>query len=208
MRSALRLLCAVLLVLVVSADLATFIYGYHYDILEDDDPWLGAQLLCGGGLLLSVLLIPILAYFFSMSTRSLSQCWFAVHITWGDNWARHTVVLLYTLQVQPVLDILELNDIVADLKTADYWWWFVQGLLLVVLLRALVGCDAEDDLYEEQSNEMPNVASHSRPPLEIEGSQALVTPTVTYPVTPPALPATQDSTTIEEISSTIGDITP
>ncbi|XP_063865396.1 uncharacterized protein LOC135103292 [Scylla paramamosain] len=53
MKSALRFLCAVLLVVVVTADLATFIYGYHYGILENDDPWLGAQLLCGGGLLLS-----------------------------------------------------------------------------------------------------------------------------------------------------------
>ena len=192
----------------MSADLATFIYGYYYNILEDDDPWLGAQLLCGGGLLLSVLLIPILAYFFCMSTRSLTQCWFAVHITWGDNWARHTVVLLYTLQVQPVLDLLELNDIVADLKTADYWWWFVQGLLLVVLVRALADNDAEDGIYKDESDEIANVASHSRPPPEIEGSQALVNPSVTYPMEPTDVPATQDTLTIEEISSTVGDITP
>lgn len=213
-KSAVRFVCAVVLVALVTADLATFIYGYHYDLMEDDDSWPSFQLLLGGGLLFSILLIPFIAYFFSVSTKKLSQYWLGVHITWGDDWAHHTVALLYELQVKPVLDtlqdILNLDIIPKDLKKAAFWWWFIQGLLMVVLVRVLENHDAEDDdFHEDESEECEShMASCSRPSLETEDRLALVAPSVTYPSEQLAIQVTQDSTTIEEISSTLGGITP
>lgn len=204
MKFAVRLLCAVLLVMVVVGDVATLLYGYRYSEPAGEG-WFGAQLLCGGVVLFSVLVLPILAYFLPIGTSKLSQLWFAMHVTMSDDWARHAMVLLYNLQVQPVVDAFGLTSIAADLKDANYWWWFAQGFLLTALVRCLVSFDAEDDSVEEESEEvMEVVVSDSRHDREPEASVALAGPQAIYSVELSQLavvPVTQGSTTItiEEI---------
>ena len=155
MKYTIQVFCAVLLVVVVGGDVATLSYGYRYSALVEDDLFT-AQLLCGGMVLISVLLLPIIACIFPVDASKLSQLWFAVHVTWSDDWARHAVVLLYNFQVQPVIDALELTSVVANVKDADYWWWFGQGFLLTTLVHCLVNFDEND--VTEGVQEMTEVA--------------------------------------------------
>lgn len=123
----------------------------------------------GGVLVGSALLLLALNILLPAIALPLLLIWFAVHVTYSDDWARHAVVLLYNLQVQPVVDAFRLTPIAADLETAEYWWWFAQGLLLVVLVRYLAGSDKEDEAVGEDSEEMKEVVvGGGRPIWETE----------------------------------------
>lgn len=158
MQSVLFCLCKVMVVvLVVVGDLAALLYGY-LNGPRAGDGWFAAELVWEGVMLFCVLILPILAHWHqSISLGKLSQLWFSVHVTWGDNWASHAVVLLYNLQVQPVVDAFGLTSIAAELKDVEYWWWFAQGLLLVAWVRSFGSFDAEEDSAEEESQEMTEV---------------------------------------------------
>ena len=195
-KNGVRFSCAVLLVVVVVGDVATFLYGYRYNTPAGDN-WFAAQLLCGGVLLVSILLVPILAFFFPIDVTKLSQLWFAVHVTYSDDWARHAVVVLYSLQVQPVVDAFKLTSVAADIEDVDFCWWFAQGFLLAALARCLVGHDTKKDAFNEESEEVNEVVVRdNRIAWETEASLALTHWQDIYPATQTQLaiaPAPQDS---------------
>lgn len=62
--------------------------------------------------------------------------------------------MLYDSQVRPLLDVLGFDTHAAAFETLDFWWWFLQGLLLVVLVAYLASPDSpceeecEDELTE------------------------------------------------------------
>lgn len=71
-----------------------------------------------------------------------------MHVTHSDNKARHAVQVLYNLQVRPLLDALGLAPDVTGLDTLDFWWWSLQGLLLMVLVEHLASRDSPCEDYD------------------------------------------------------------
>lgn len=134
--------CAAALLLVLAGHLTTL--GCTYWRHGGSD-W--HELLLGSAVLGSVLLLLPLACVAPDGAAWLCEAWLAGHVTWGDDWAGPAVVLLYDSQVRPLLDAFGLTGYAAPLETLDYWWWCLQGLLLVVLVKALAapGSPCEDE---------------------------------------------------------------
>ena len=134
--TALRCVCVAVVLVVLAGDVATLAYGYHHGVSggNQDDGWLGLEVVQCGVVLCSVLLPLALGCLLPEKSSVLCRLWLAVHVTWSDDLARHAVLLLRRLQVNPVLDALGLS---AALDNLDYWWWCLQGLLLVALIEGL-----------------------------------------------------------------------
>lgn len=150
--------------LVLAGDVATLIYGYHHHhhqaaAGESEGEFL-TQLVWGGAILCSTL--PLLALCRLLPERAKFLCgvWHAVHFTWSDDLARHALHVLYDLQARPAVDTLRLS-ILFDVENLDYWWWCLQGLLLMALVGALSGggSDDESEFASEASGELTEVVT-------------------------------------------------
>ncbi|KAG0725927.1 Low density lipoprotein receptor adapter protein 1-B [Chionoecetes opilio] len=105
-------------------------------------------LLVGGCVLGSVLVVPVAGHCLSLRAEGLLELWLSVHVTYTDDWACEAVVVLYSVQVQPLGDALGLAPTAALVRDAAYWWWFAQGLLLAALVRWLLNCGTQEDSLE------------------------------------------------------------
>ena len=137
-----RLVCLCVLVVVLAGHVSTLALAYA---AGQDDGNFGKQLLLGGLSLCSVVPLMGLSWLLPGKAGFLRRVWLAAHLTWRDDLARHAVLVLYNLQVKPVLDALGLAFLVAELNTLDYWWWSLQGLLLMVLSSRVSGSGYEDE---------------------------------------------------------------
>ncbi|KAG0718047.1 hypothetical protein GWK47_053218 [Chionoecetes opilio] len=74
----------------------------------------------------------------------------------GASSSRQALHVLFDLQVQLVTDALGLSHLL-DAANLHYWWWCLQGLLLMVLVKGLAGDDSDDDDGDESDGEASDV---------------------------------------------------
>ena len=166
----LRCLCLAAVLAVLAGDVATLAYGYHRGLSPEGQAGgcSGLELLKGGAVLCSALLLLALGSLLPERSSALCQQWLGMLVTYGDDMARHAVLMLFRLQVSPVLEAVGLTAYAADLPTLDYWWWCLQGLLLVALTLCLASSFSPSE--EEFEEEVPEVVvGCGRLGREVEG---------------------------------------
>lgn len=152
LQTLLRGLCVIGLVLVLAGHLATLAYAYTHNDNSGQD---GTQLVLGGAVLCSAIILTLLACLLPHKSVFLCRAWLAVHLTFSDDLAHSAVRVLYGLQVWPVVYVLGLAPAFEAVDNLDYWWWSLQGLLLVAMVGRLSrpGAEANSDGVGESENE-------------------------------------------------------
>ena len=154
----LRVSSGVVLVLVLAGHTATLVCSYHWGTTgqeEEDGGSFGWQLLLGGAALWSVLLLLALGFLVPEATSSWGKAWLAVHLTWSDDAAACAVHALHNFQVHPLLDALRpVMDVLGFTlpATLAFWWWSLQGLLLVALVTYITR-EEDSPTVDDEGNE-------------------------------------------------------
>ena len=132
-----------MLLLLLAAHLGTLYC--HWETGSGGD--VGYELLVGGGVLCSVLLVLAVSCLLPETASYMCRAWLAAHVTRSDDTASLAVRVLYEAQVVPLVDAFGLSGHAAALPTLEFWWWSLQGLLLVLLVRCLAasGSASEDE---------------------------------------------------------------
>lgn len=179
------------LVVAVVGDVATLIYGHccsGMPVMAVGGRWPAwTPMLVSGGWLASCLLLFAVACVLPEQTAFLCKAWFAVHVTYADDWGNPALAVMHDLQVTPLVDALGLTALTASVNDAKYCWWVLQGFFMmgVVYLAALFGSNEEDEEEgeEEEDPEMELTDDH-RHQSHWSGSGAVPAGTVSCPDQP------------------------